>query len=109
MISSSFGRFKLRAVAEHLDGCAIPVEGADIDVLFAGPKAEGDIAAANPGVDEGSEVFVAFFAIEPKLMQRLEDAPGHFECAPYPVRSGVGALDLDFEHVALFVGNDGVE
>jgi hypothetical protein len=113
-----FGRLEVRAGlepggpkpgAEHLDGGAVAVEGADVDVLFAGTDAESEVAVANPGVDKGAEIFVAFLATAPEIVQLFESVTGHFERAPNPFRCGVGALDLDFENVALFVRDDGVE
>ena len=91
------GRLSIEGMrlTEELNGGAVTVECADIDVGSAGADAVSQAALGDVGVDEGAEVFVLFIAGEPKLVEVMEDLAGHSERAPNPVGGSVALLDLN--------------
>src|SRR5690554_4895983 len=85
----------LALLLQELDGLAIAVQGADVDVGQSGPDRLSAATALDPGVHERSEVLITPRALQPEGVQLLEDAPRHAESPPDPRAVGMRALDLD--------------
>jgi hypothetical protein len=66
-------------------GFAVAVNGPDIDVTLARANTERLSALAQVFVDEGTDVFVALAALEPKVVKVVKNRARHLESTPDPV------------------------
>ena len=87
----------------------VAVQCADIHVFAAGADAQHLIPIRDPRIDERAEILVVTLRAAPHLVQFVEGAPGHLECAPYPVRCSVGLFHLDLGHAGAAVREHCVE
>src|SRR5215468_1407162 len=78
-----------RGGREESNGFAVAVEGSDIYVPLACTHANRFAALLEPGIDQRADIFIAPAPRAPEVEQLVEQAAGHAESAPDPVRSGV--------------------